>query len=64
MTKIIEQEITIHLTKSGKLPLRIPCHCLEEMHRLMHRPGAAYRCRECGSETTLDPEELKRKGLV
>lgn len=53
----IEHEITVRLTKDGKLPREIVCPlCCGTMRRLWTRNTPTYKCRweECQAMTTLD----------
>lgn len=60
----IEHELEFRLTRDRKLPNDIPCpECFGDMRRYLLRSGAVYKCRECGAQTTLDPEELKKLNL-
>jgi hypothetical protein len=60
----IDHIVEFRLTKDGKLPNSIPCiKCFTDMRRYITRNGAVYKCVECGAQTTLDPEELKRLKL-
>jgi hypothetical protein len=60
----LDLELTIRLLKDGSLPRKIPCfYCYRNMYRRLWRRGVVYECLNCDSQTTLDPEEVQKRGF-